>query len=194
MAYTDSTGFIYRRPLLGSDQPVVMNFRIGDSATLKIGDAVRINTSGLIVRAEAGNPVLGILRGICDKAGINPFSAGYINGLGATLTGDDTVVSASDNSSRAEYAQARVQLDIAGCNLWYNDANGDLAQTNVGQLFDVVAASGQIDQSVASDTSGQFQLLQLDPDGDGDASKGLFRIAEPQLLNHVGNATEILVA
>lgn len=188
MAKTASTGFIPRTHLYGSvAQSAAVNFRAANSATLVIGDAVRLNTSGLAVRAGAGVPVLGIVMGIVDENDINPFSLGYQNGTGATLTPDDTVVTASDNSSRAHYIKVKVLLDPAGQILYYNDASGDLAQTNLGQLFDCVAGSSQIDQASASDTSGSFQLLVLDPDGDGDASKGLFRIVENQLVNNVAS-------
>ena len=188
MAKTASTGFIPRKHLYGSlAQASRESFRAGNSATLVIGDAVRFNTGGLAVRAGAGVPVLGIVVGIVDENEINPFSYAYTNNTGATLTPDDTVVTASDNSSRAHYIKVQVLLDPAGQILYYNDADADLGQTNVGQLFDCVAASGQISQSTASDTSGSFQLVSLDPDGDADLSKGLFRIVENQLVNNVAS-------
>lgn len=112
---------------------------------------------------------------------------------GATLTPDDTVAVSSTNQSDATRnikAEIIVNPDV----LFYNDANGDLAATNEGQLFDTVAAGDQIDQSSASDTSGQFQLIERDPDGDGDASKGLFRIAESQLVRQIGNSTAVIGA
>lgn len=194
MAYSSSAGFRFRKNLASSEQPASLRFRAGDSATLTIGDAVRLNTSGLAVIAAAGNPVLGIVTGIVDKDGINPFSLAYSNGTGATLTGDDTVATASDNSTRADYIEVEVLVDPAGNLLFYNDADDTMAQTNVGQLYDVVAASDQIDESSASDTSGQFQLVSLDPDGDSDASKGLFRIAEPQLITQIGNSDTVVAA
>jgi|CXWL01.1.fsa_nt_gi hypothetical protein len=187
MAQTAAKGFFYRESLIGTGAPVIKKFRIGDTKTITHGDAVRLNTSGLIDIAGAGVPVLGVVVGLVDTNGINVLGQGYNNGTGATLTGDDTVLSASDNSTRASYVMAEVSLDVAGSALYYNDADGDLAQTNVGQLFDCVAASDQISQSTASDTSGSFQLLVIDPDGDADASKGLFRIVEHQLVNNVAS-------
>lgn len=194
MAYSSATGFRFRKGLYGLEHPSSQNFRAGNSATIKIGDAVRINNAGGVVRAGAGSPVLGIVRGIVDENDINPFSLGYTNNTGATLTPDDTVVTAADNTTRTHYIKLVVDVDPAGVGLFYNDANGNLALTNVGQFFDVVAASGQIDQTSASDTSGQFQLLELDPDGDGDLSKGLFRIAESQLMTQIGNSTAVISA
>jgi len=194
MAYTASTGFRYGKSLLGSQSPMALKIRAGDSKTLTIGDAVRVNTSGLIDLVGAGNPVLGVIQGLVDENGGNLLALGYTNNTGATLSGDDTVTTASDNSTRTHYIMAEVFIDPAGSLLYYNDSNGTLAQANLFQLFDVLAASDQIDQSSASDTSGQFQLLVIDPDGDADASKGLFRVAEPQLLTHIGNSTAVVAA
>jgi hypothetical protein len=65
--------------------------------------------------------------------------------------------------------------------LFFNDADDTLATTNLLQFFDLASADpNTISVSSASDTAGQFQLVQLDPDGDADASKGLFKIAESQ--------------
>jgi len=76
--------------------------------------------------------------------------------------------------------------------LFYNDSDDTLALTNDLQLFDHNSSSDNIDVATASDTSGQMQLVQRDPDGDADASKGLFRIVESQLLTQVGNSTAII--
>lgn len=194
MAYSASTGFRLRKSLYGVELPAGLQFRAANSATLKIGDAVRINTAGFLVRAGAGNPVAGILTGLYDNNGLNLFALGAAT-VGATLTADDQVVTASDNQTRTTgHVIGEVVCDPAGALLWYNDADGDLAATNDFQLFDVVAASSQISQSTASDTSGQFQLVSRDPDGDSDASKGLFRITECQLITEVNNADAVNVA
>lgn len=179
MAYSAATGFRFRQSLSGKDIPVPLRFRAANSATLKIGDAVRINTGGFLVRAAAGNPVGGILVGLVNQDGINPFSLGA-DAAGATLIEDDQVVTSSTNQTAATYIQGEVVIDKSGDVLWYNDSSGTLATTNLFQFFDVVAASGQIDQSTASDSNGQFQLIAIDPDGDADVSKGLFCINEPQ--------------
>lgn len=194
MAYTAATGFRFRKSLHGPDNPMILKFRAGNSVTLTHGDAVRLNNAGLVVLAAAGNPVLGIVHGITDELGGNLLALGYKNNTGATLTGDDTVATASDNSTRTNYIMVEVEVDPAGSAVYYNDADGNLAQTNLLQFFDVLAASDQIDSSSASDTSGQFQLVALDPDGDGDLSKGLWRIAESQLITQVGNSTAVIAA
>jgi hypothetical protein len=188
-------GFVFKRNLKGTEHPGVEPFRVASSQTITVGDVVRINTSGLVVLVELGNAVLGVVRGIYDSNYKCMTSLGYSNNTGATITGDDTVTTASDNGSKTgEYVMVEVELDPAGENLYYNDADDDLAQTNVGQFFDILAASDQIDASSASDTSGQMQLIMIDPDADADASKGLFRVSEPQLMCQVANATAVNAA
>ena len=191
MAKSSANYFEPRIHLSGVEHPAALNFRLANSATLTIGDVVRINTAGLLVRCAAGDAVLGVLAGVVDENDINPFSFSYVNNTGATLTHDDTVVTASDNSTRTHYLKGKVIVDVGGTILYYNDSSDTLAQTNVGQFFDHDSDADQIDVSTASDTSGQFQLVVLDPDGDSDVSKGLFRVSEPQLLNYHANATAV---
>lgn len=181
MAKTATTGFFHRKNLVGDAATIPSEqFKIANSTTIKIGDAVRINTGGFAVLAGVGAPVLGIVSGIVNYQGINPFALGTGAG-GATLTPDDKVVTASNNQTRADYLSVEVSLDPAGLLLYFNDADGDFTIANLLQFFDCAAGSAQITQGSASDASGQFQLVKLDPDGDGDASKGLFRISECQL-------------
>lgn len=188
-------GFKARKSLYGIDNPAKLQFIIDDSETLTLGDAVRLDDAGLLSVVGAGNPILGILAGIVDQNGMNVFSPRASGVTGSTLTPDDTIATSSTNSTDGtRKLKGEVALDPAGVLLYYNDADGDLAQTNVGQFFDTTSAGDQISASSASDTSGQFQLIQIDPDEDGDASKGLFRIAEPQLLSQIGNSTAVISA
>lgn len=183
MAYSSGAGFRFRKSLYGGDLPAAQQILLDDSATFTIGDSVQVDTDGLIVVSTAGEEVLGVLVGIVNQDGINVFSTGAAGTDGSTLTGDDTITTSSTNSTAtARKLKGEVIVDPAGAILWYNDSNGTLAQTNLYQFFNGVAAGDQIDQATASDTNGQWQLVELDPDGDADASKGLFRIAESQ--NH----------
>lgn len=189
MAKSAATGFSFRRSLMGVEHPGTQDFILAGSATVKIGDAVRLNTNGLLVRAATGEPVLGILEGIVDQNGINAFSPRASGTTGATLTPDDQVVTSATNASDAtRKLKGRVILDPAGYCLFYNDSDSTLSQTHIGQMFD--AANGnQITVGGASDSNGQFQLVAIDPDNDADASKGLFRIVETQLGVGLDEAT-----
>ena len=193
MSFSSSTGFRFRKSVYGGDQPAGLRFRVANSVTLKFGDAVRIDTSGFLNTVGVGDPVLGICTGFVNNDGINIFSLGA-NQSGGTLTPDDQVATASDNESRSAadgFIEGEVVVDPSGSILWYNDADGDLAQAQVNALYDVLAGADQIDQSSVEDTSGQFQLVSIDPDGDADLSKGLFRISEPQWITQLGNSTAV---
>ena len=177
-------GFDYRGSLIGVDaSPVNLDILIDDSATLTLGDAVRIDADGNLDVVAAGEVILGILQGIVDQSGINVFETGRAgNTDGSTLSGDDTITVSSTNSSASDRKlQGRVALTNSYNSKWYNDSNGTLARTNLFQFFDTVAGGDQIDQASASDANGQFQLIEIDPDGDADASKGIFVVNEHQL-------------
>lgn len=197
MARTNSKYFEYRKNLSGSGStPTPLKILIANSTTVKVGQAVRVNTAGFIVPAGAGSTVavLGIVSGLVDNNGVPVNAFQYdVSKTGHTNSGDDTVVTASDNQTRslAVYAMIQVALEPV---LYYNAASGALAQTNLLQFFNVVSTSDQIDQSSSSDSAGQFQLIQLDPDNDGDTTKGLFRVAIPQLMAQIGNVTAVNAA
>lgn len=174
-------GFEFRKSLIGLEHPAIMEFLLDDSAQFTLGDAVRLDTDGLLVVSGATSTTLGILVGLVDQNGI-PVASPRAQGVsGSTLSGDDTITTSSTNSTDGtRKLKGQVIVDPAGTNLYYNDANGSLAQTNLGQCFDMTSTGDQIDTGTAADGTAVFQLMQIDPDGDGDASKGLFRLNEPQ--------------
>lgn len=189
MAKSASTGFAFRKSLVGLEHPASVDILLAGSATVKIGDLVRVNTSGLLVRCATTEVAAGFLVGIVDQNGINVFSPRAQGTAGATLTPDDQVATASDNATNAvKNLKGQVVLDVTGSNLWFNDADGDFAQTNLFQFFDV-ANGNQVTQGSAGDANGQVQLIQLDPDGDGDLSKGLFRLNENQFSMGIDTGT-----
>ena len=168
----------------------LLEFIIKDSATVAIGDAVRINTSGLAVRtASTDTVVMGIVQGIVTQDGMNVFSPRVPSTAiaGATLTPQDTIAVASDNSTNvAKKLKVQLWMDPAGELLYSNVANASgLAVSYLFEYFNVSASnSGQIDVASALNTYGQFQLIGLDPDNDGATTKGLFRIAQPQMTSN----------
>lgn len=193
MAYTANTGFRYFGSIAGNmAEPTPMQIRAGNSQTIRIGDLVRINTGGFVVPAAAGDVVGGVCTGLLDQNGINILGQGVVNNTGATLTGDDTITTASDNQTRANYINIAVILDVAGENLWLNKTDGTLLQTNLFQFFDATTGR-QIATGTALDNNGQMQLIRLDPEATGgapaDATKGLFRINESQFSMGIDSAT-----
>lgn len=204
MAYTASSGFRFYRTLSGADKPHPIPLKIANSTTLRVGDLVRVNTAGFVVASGDTGALAGVLEGFVNKDGINPFSLGFSTASGATMTGDDTLATASDNQTATDdYIQALVTLDPSGDVLWLNDADSDLAQTNVFQYFDSTGSGRQVSVSSASDANGQLQLIFWDPQGTSnvpanpttaDASKGAFRIAENQFGLGLDSATAKVAA
>ena len=203
MAYTAGTGFRFWRSLSGAQHaPAPIPVRIANSTTLRVGDIVRINTSGLLVANGATNPAAGVLVGFQDQNGITPFSLGYNKG-GVTLTGDDTLATSSTNTTRTDFIMGQVIVDVSGDILWLNDSDANLAQTNLGQYCDLDSNSRQAAMSSPSDATGVLQLLVIDPKGTtiepnnpetADASVGAFRIARNQYGVLVDSATAKLAA
>jgi hypothetical protein len=171
-------GFRYSRNLNGGEEALLqMSFMIKNSGTLTIGDAIK-TASGYADVCGAGDRVLGIAEGFIqpNNLPVNHRREGH----GATVSGsglDLTVVTASDNQT---VDKLRVQVRINPSALYVAVGDDDLSQALIGTFFDTTSAGDVIDTST-SGASGQFLLLALDPDGDGNAKKGLFAIAETAL-------------
>jgi hypothetical protein len=170
-------GFEYRGQLSGAQDPVTLPVIIGNSQTVKVGDAVKLvafASGGGACRATAGEEVLGICVGIVDKNGIDLDNASADNYDGTWTSSSKTYVSANDNMTD-KTVKALVVVDKEA--LWYNDSAGSLAVADEYKFFDV-ADQDQIADQDGDDNDGAFILIKRDPDGDGDASKGIFKIAE----------------
>ena len=189
MAKTATTGFSFRKSIYGVDLPAAQDYILAGSATVKIGDLVRVNTTGYLVRCETTEAPSGVLIGITDRDGINVFSPRASGTTGATLTPDDQILTSSTNASDAtRNLKGQVIVDPAGACLWFNDADGNFTQADVFVMMDV-ANGNQVTTGVKSDANGQVQLISIDPDGDGDLSKGLFRLSENQFGIGLDSAT-----
>lgn len=170
-------GFEYRGQLSGAQDPVTLDMVIGNSQTIKVGDAVKLvafASGGGVCRATATEEVLGICVGIVDKNGIDLDNTSTDNYDGTWTSSSKTYVSSADNKTD-KLVKAKVVIDKEA--LWYNDSAGDLAAADEYKFFDV-ADQDQIADQNGADNAGAFILVKRDPDNDGDASKGLFKIAE----------------
>lgn len=173
-------GFEYRGQLSGAQDPVTLPVLIGNTQTVKVGDAVKLvafASGGGLCRATAGEEVLGILVGIVDKNGIDLDNTSTDNYDGTWTSASKTYTSASDNTSD-KLVKGLVVMDKEA--LWYNDSAGTLAAADEFKFFDLTDQDQIADQDGA-DNAGAFVLIKRDPDGDGDASKGIFKIAEHEL-------------
>ena len=173
-------GFEYRGQLSGAQDPVTKLIPIGASATVKVGDVLKMQTfsgGGGCIRATDGSLVLGVCVGIVDKNGIDLDNTSTANYDGTWTSSSKTYVAAADNMSD-KLVKCLVVVDKDS--IWYNDSAGTLAIADEFKHFDITDQD-QIKNQDGHDTSGAFMLIKRDPDGDGDASKGLFIIVESEL-------------
>lgn len=172
-------GFSYRRNIDGSAYVPSLLYKPGkNSITFSVGDLVRVNTSGFVDVCDTGEAAFGVVATVVDANGLSKSTD---SGTTDTWTMD------SNNQTSA--------LDLVGVipalphYLFYNDADASLTRTMELQYFDT---NDENDVDVASATdaaTAQVRLIERDPDGDGDASKGLFQIVESQLVGiSVGNS------
>lgn len=177
MALSSGTkGFYFRKNMEGGNaHPPYGEFIIDNSKTITLGDAITL-TSGFADVCTAAERPVGICVGFVDNEGLPVHGVVSHADVDGTVTGDDTYVSASDNQTDKK---VRVVVMLARPNdLYYNDSDDTLAQSNVGQYFDMNSTGDNIDVASAG-ANGVWQLVEINPDQDSDASKGLFRIAEP---------------
>lgn len=170
-------GFEYRGQLNGAENPVLRDVVIANSATVKVGDVLTmtaLGSGGGASRAAAGNRVLGVCVGIIDANGIDLDNANPSN-FDGTWTSSTKVYAASSNNKTNKLVKAQVNIDKYS--IWYNDTAGDLVAADDMKYFDLTDQD-QIANQNGHDTAGAFLLLKRDPDGDGDASKGLFVTTE----------------
>lgn len=197
MARTASTGFFQTKCLLGIDpMSTTMYYLIDDSATVKVGDAITLDADGNARRSAIGEAVVGICTGFVTRTGLNVFTPQAQGLTGSTLTEDDQIAVSSTNTTDAT-RYITVAVNICPWCLYKNDADGDLARGQLLTCYDVLTGGNQIDQSTTSETSGQFQLVQLETvkeEDVSDASVGYFKINESQLVHDVGNSTDFIPA
>lgn len=161
-------GFSYRKNLDGSSQsPTNLSLVGKNSIIFQVGDLIRVSNAGFAALVTTGDLVLGVVTAVTNSSGspLTPDS-------GTT----DTYTMASDNQT---VAQNKVHYIPALPNyLFFNDADSDVATTNLFQYM-AVSDENNVHPATVSDTVvDTVRLVQLDPDGDGDASKGLFQIVE----------------
>jgi len=149
-------GAKYSRPMGGLAQP--LEHVIGaNSEVFAVGDVVCFASGFLEVvdSATADRPF-----GICQKAG----------------------TMAADNQTVAQVTLPVIPLGMD--DQFEMDFDADAALANQGQFFQLnTGGTGAqtVDLGSASDTVGQVVLVKLDPRGEGDLLRGLFRIALPEM-------------
>lgn len=170
-------GFEYRGQLNGAENPRTLDCAIKNSATVKVGDMVYNDGDG-ITRATSATLVLGVVVGIVNDDGIDLDNASTDTYDGTWTSSSKTYVAAGDNMTDKK-VRAKVIADENA--LWYNDADGNFTDPGDCHLFCDLADHDQVDESETSATAGQVFIVKLDPDGDGNTSKCIVKIARSQL-------------
>jgi len=162
--------FLFRKSIDGSSTPPVNLYAVGkNSIVFQVGDLIRINTSGFADLVDTGECIGGVCVGVVDSNGL-PIAPDSGTMDTWTMGGSNQTVT---------YAQV-VFIPALPSYLFYNDADGTLTRAMEFGYFDT---NDENDVDIARYTatwSAQVQLISRDPDGDADASKGLFRIVESQ--------------
>ena|SRR3990167_5758917 len=174
-------GFEYRGQLNGAENPVVLDVVIANSSTVKVGDMLNLeafSSGGGVQRVAATEKVLGVCIGIVNKDGIDLDNADVASYDGTWTTSTKTYVASADNKTDK---LVKAMLIVDTFSLFYNDSAGTLAAADELKYFDV-ADQDQVADQDGHDTAGALQLIKRDPDGDGDASKGIFRMVETELF------------
>jgi len=163
-------GFSYRKNIDGSNQaPVNKNLVGAASVVFSVGDLIRINNAGQASLVTAGDLVLGVVTSVTTKDGapVAPDS-----GTTDTWTMASSNVSDATKNLKVHYIPALPNY------LFYNDGDADVTVAKLFMYFPV-NDENDVDLTTGSDTVvDTVRLIEIDPDGDGDASKGLFQIAE----------------
>lgn len=163
--------FIFRGTLRPNAERVLVRKKLADSTAFTVGDAVKVNTSNVLVLWGTGGPGLGILVGF-QKADGSPVTD---NGAGADFTNTyttgsgNTVEGIFDVSTESMYS---VPLDAARG----TTSGSEDDYTN----FDCVAASDVLDESsmAVAGATASFCVHSSDPDVSAPANSVLCTIQE----------------
>lgn len=179
-------GFQPRKNLKGTGMVApTMRRLLSASTTYTLGDMLTNDTAnGYIDPATTSGEIAGVLTGFVDREGLPLDSHGAVAHGGTKsgkpgVFGSETVATASTNvSADLVYGLVVIDPDV----LYKGDADGSLTAAMIGKYF-VLADEQTVDQSSAG-TFGQLILMGLDPDNEGDASMGLWKIANSQYVSH----------
>lgn len=169
------SGFSFRKQIDGTNGYVLFEILATASVVYQKGDLIRVSNAGKAALVTTGDLVLGVVEGVIDANGapVAPDS-------GTT----DTWTMAATTTNKVQYIPALQQY------LFFNDSDDTLAQTNLFQYFPV-NDENDVNGSSSSDTVlDTVRLIEIDPDHDGDASKGLFQIVESFWAQNCGGTVD----
>lgn len=170
--------FVYKKSLNPNGGRELMNFRIADSKTIAVGDAVKLTGDAVTCElAGAGGSALGIVAAI-QKADGSPVTD---NGAGGDFTGTYTTAASNTVEAVVDISRQSVYTVTADATLG-TTAGSDM----IGYKFDALAASNQLDESTATTVSATFVSLGQDPDGTAPSNSVLVVIYE-SIIWHIAS-------
>ena len=176
MAITDS-GFQFKYNLAGRTSGILKSFPITDSATLTVGDAVKV-TDGAALVSGAAAWIMGVVVGLTDEFGIDMGNS-KVTKDGTYTESTKTYTAASDNTTDKKF---QVVVDIDPFSVFSAQPDATIGTTNdsdkVGSFCDLIAASDQPDESDTVDTVQQLLIWGTDPEN---SAHGLYSIAQSQI-------------
>jgi len=164
------SGFSFRQQIDGTNSYALLEMIGGNSVVFQKGDLIRVDADGYAGLVTAGDLVLGVVEGVVSANG-TPIDTD--SGTTDTWTmGSANETAGVGSNKKVQYVPALQQY------LFYNDADSSLSQTLLFTYMNVNDENDVDPGSTSDSTISTVRLIKLDPDGDGDASKGLFQIVE----------------
>ena len=183
MADLGITGFQFKYNLAGRTSGIQRNFTISNSATITVGDMVKL-TSGFIALASSNSPIMGVVIGIVDKDGIDLSSSRYSFAQAAYTDSTRTVVCGNANATATTGDGVQAVVDIDPFSVWSGQTDNDNTDGQsrlAGCYSDIIAASDQVDDDTAATTQGQLFIWGANPETGAEHSN-LYSIAQHQLF------------
>lgn len=148
---------------------------IANSQTLRVGEAVSIDTDGFVVTCPAGSAVYGVVQGFTGPTGEVPTT----NGAGGDFDPYGDFAVASDNETVAKY---KAQIQISKKAIYSAAADDTLGTTTGSDLrgykMDHIAGALTLDENTATTGSAQWVSHGIDPE---DSTRVLVSIYEHAL-------------
>ena len=180
MADLGRTGFQFKYNLAGRTSGIQRAFIISNSATITVGDMVKL-TSGYVALAAATYPIMGVVVGLTDKDGIDLLSTRQTMAQAVYTESTKTVVCGDANVTGD---QIKAIVDVDPFSVWSGETDNtstDAESRLAGCYTDIINASDQANDDSAATTQGQLFIWGPDPESPSTIKANLYSIAEHQL-------------
>jgi len=174
----------YLRP--GSELPAAENIVILNSATVQVGDAMKLSAGGVEPADAAADRPYGLCVGInLDGIPLSQLTSGSdYDGTYTEATGGvgDIYAAASDNQTDKLIVASVVPIPGLWIEADLDAARGTTTGSDVvGYYMDILTTdSSQLDESTASTSTGGYLIVKNHPT---DANKSIVTAVEPQIFN-----------